>query len=172
MLFVGGAVAGVPGLALVLPPWAWHGVGAALSAILTDRRLRARHLYARRCRRSRLQRISRNPSTKIQRGRIETPPLRAFGSFIHHAAFSARATGRVIATVLLVLNALFGADPAVLRCPEARDSDRSGASAACAGALFIAEAWISCNSAWMALTQRTFWDVQGIEGLDYRSCTS
>ena len=35
--------------------------------------------------------------------------------------------------------------------------------------LFIAESWISCNSAWMALTQRTQWDVQGIEGLDPRS---
>lgn len=35
--------------------------------------------------------------------------------------------------------------------------------------LFIAEAWISCNSAWMAFTQRTHWDVQGIDDLDYRS---
>ncbi|MDP2825931.1 MAG: acyltransferase [Sulfuritalea sp.] len=30
----------------------------------------------------------------------------------------------------------------------------------------IAEAWISCNSGWMALTQRTTWDVEGIAGLD------
>jgi 1-acyl-sn-glycerol-3-phosphate acyltransferase len=30
----------------------------------------------------------------------------------------------------------------------------------------IAENWIDCNSAWMALTQRTQWDVQGIDGLD------
>ena len=30
----------------------------------------------------------------------------------------------------------------------------------------IAENWIACNSGWMALTQRTEWDVQGIEGLD------
>jgi len=35
--------------------------------------------------------------------------------------------------------------------------------------LFIAEAWISCNSGWMALTQRTVWDVQGIDRLNYRS---
>ena len=35
--------------------------------------------------------------------------------------------------------------------------------------LRIAEAWISGNSAWMALTQRTVWDVQGIEGLNPRS---
>lgn len=35
--------------------------------------------------------------------------------------------------------------------------------------LAIAEAWISCNSGWMALTQHTQWDVQGIEQLNYRS---
>ena len=49
MLFVGGAVAGVPGLALVLPLLGvTMVVGAALSEILTDGRLRARHAYARR----------------------------------------------------------------------------------------------------------------------------
>jgi len=31
--------------------------------------------------------------------------------------------------------------------------------------LAIAEGWISCNSGWMALTQRTVWDVQGLDGL-------
>jgi 1-acyl-sn-glycerol-3-phosphate acyltransferase len=35
--------------------------------------------------------------------------------------------------------------------------------------LFIAESWISCNSGWMRLTQRTHWDVQGIDGLDPKS---
>jgi len=51
MLFVGGAVAGVPGLALVLPLLGVATVvGAALSEILTDRRLRARHAYALRLR--------------------------------------------------------------------------------------------------------------------------
>ena len=51
MLFVGGAVAGVPGLALVLPLLGvTMVVGAALSEILTDGRLRARHVYARRLR--------------------------------------------------------------------------------------------------------------------------
>lgn len=30
----------------------------------------------------------------------------------------------------------------------------------------IAENWIACNSAWMALTQATQWDVLGMEGLD------
>jgi 1-acyl-sn-glycerol-3-phosphate acyltransferase len=76
----------------------------------------------------------------------------------------------LIATVLLVLNVLFWVplllafsflkliipvrkvrllvDPILLR---------------------IAEAWIAGNSGWMRLTQRTIWDVQGIEGLDYRS---
>jgi 1-acyl-sn-glycerol-3-phosphate acyltransferase len=37
--------------------------------------------------------------------------------------------------------------------------------------LFIAEAWISTNSSWMRLTQRTEWDVQGIDGLDLKSWT-
>jgi predicted PurR-regulated permease PerM len=51
MLFVGGAMAGVPGLALVLPILGVATVvGAALSAILTDRRLRARHGHALRLR--------------------------------------------------------------------------------------------------------------------------
>lgn len=31
--------------------------------------------------------------------------------------------------------------------------------------LSIAESWISCNSSWMQLTQKTTWDVQGLEGL-------
>ena len=51
MLFVGGAVAGVPGLALVLPLLGvTMVVGGALSEILTDGRLRARHAYAQRLR--------------------------------------------------------------------------------------------------------------------------
>ena len=35
--------------------------------------------------------------------------------------------------------------------------------------LRIAEAWISGNSAWMRLTQRTTWDVQGLGGLNPQS---
>ena len=35
--------------------------------------------------------------------------------------------------------------------------------------LFIAESWISCNGGWMWLTQRTHWDVEGIEGLEPNS---
>lgn len=35
--------------------------------------------------------------------------------------------------------------------------------------LHIAEAWIAGNSGWMRLTQRAHWDVQGLDGLNYRS---
>mgnify|MGYP003377827013 CR=1 FL=1 len=31
----------------------------------------------------------------------------------------------------------------------------------------IATAWIACNSGWMRLTQRTAWDVQGVDELRY-----
>lgn len=31
----------------------------------------------------------------------------------------------------------------------------------------IATAWIACNSGWMRLTQRTAWDVEGVEALRY-----
>ncbi len=34
--------------------------------------------------------------------------------------------------------------------------------------VWIAEAWITCNSAWMRLTQTTRWDVGGCDGLDPR----
>ncbi|WP_294765417.1 acyltransferase [uncultured Rhodoferax sp.] len=33
----------------------------------------------------------------------------------------------------------------------------------------LAECWIACNSGWMRLTQRTEWDVDGLEGLDHGS---
>jgi 1-acyl-sn-glycerol-3-phosphate acyltransferase len=33
----------------------------------------------------------------------------------------------------------------------------------------IAEGWIACNGGWMALTQRTVWDVEGIDRLDPKS---
>ncbi|WP_374691432.1 acyltransferase [Accumulibacter sp.] len=32
----------------------------------------------------------------------------------------------------------------------------------------VAEGWIACNSGWMALTQKTDWDVRGIDGLQRR----
>ncbi|WP_420631985.1 acyltransferase [Candidatus Leptofilum sp.] len=34
-------------------------------------------------------------------------------------------------------------------------------------AIWLAEAWIGCNSAWMRLTQRTLWRISGLEGLSY-----
>jgi 1-acyl-sn-glycerol-3-phosphate acyltransferase len=76
----------------------------------------------------------------------------------------------VIATVLLVLNTLVWVPIllffAVLKLAIPIEAVRRRLAPVL---LFIAEAWISCNSAWMALTQRTSWDVQGIEGLDNRS---
>ena len=76
----------------------------------------------------------------------------------------------VIATVLLVLNTLVWVPIllffAVLKLAIPIEAVRRRLAP---GLLSIAEAWISCNSAWMALTQRTSWDVQGIKGLDSRS---
>jgi 1-acyl-sn-glycerol-3-phosphate acyltransferase len=34
--------------------------------------------------------------------------------------------------------------------------------------LWIAENWISCNGQWMKLTQKTTWNVQGLDHLNYR----
>jgi 1-acyl-sn-glycerol-3-phosphate acyltransferase len=34
--------------------------------------------------------------------------------------------------------------------------------------LWLAEGWISCNSGWMNLTQKTEWNVQGLEDLNYK----
>ena len=49
MIFAGGAVAGVPGLMLVLPLVGVIAVlGETLGAIITSPRLRARHAHARR----------------------------------------------------------------------------------------------------------------------------
>ncbi len=33
----------------------------------------------------------------------------------------------------------------------------------------LATNWITCNSGWMRLTQKTRWDVQGLDGLQYKS---
>jgi len=32
----------------------------------------------------------------------------------------------------------------------------------------IAECWVMCNSGWMALTQKTHWDVEGLSDLNYK----
>jgi 1-acyl-sn-glycerol-3-phosphate acyltransferase len=76
----------------------------------------------------------------------------------------------LLATVLMVLNALFWV-PILLIFASLKlilpfRSVRLGIDPIL---LFIAESWITCNSGWMALTQRTHWDVQGIEGLDLKS---
>ncbi len=34
--------------------------------------------------------------------------------------------------------------------------------------ILVAESWVSGNSAWMALTQKTKWDIQGLGQLDYK----
>jgi 1-acyl-sn-glycerol-3-phosphate acyltransferase len=76
----------------------------------------------------------------------------------------------VIASLLLALNCLFWVPIllvfAVLRLVIPIGAVRRPLAAVL---LFIAEAWITCNSAWMTLTQRTAWDVEGVEGLHYRS---
>lgn len=33
--------------------------------------------------------------------------------------------------------------------------------------IYIAETWVACNSGWMRLTQRTQWQVEGLEGLSH-----
>ena len=76
----------------------------------------------------------------------------------------------LVAGLLMVLNALFWVPIlllfAVLKLLVPLPAFRQAIAPVL---LAIAEAWITCNSAWMALTQRTRWDVAGLEGLDYRS---
>jgi len=75
-----------------------------------------------------------------------------------------------IASVLMVLNVLFWVPVLLFFSLLKLLLPFDAAQKALAQVLLkIAEAWISCNSAWMALTQRTQWDVQGIEGLEPRS---
>jgi 1-acyl-sn-glycerol-3-phosphate acyltransferase len=76
----------------------------------------------------------------------------------------------LIAALLLVLNTLFWV-PLLLASSAAKllipiEAVRRRLAPVL---ILIAEGWIRCNSAWMALTQRTSWDVRGIERLDYRS---
>ncbi|MCW5643215.1 MAG: acyltransferase [Rhodoferax sp.] len=72
-----------------------------------------------------------------------------------------------IASVLMVLNALFWVPILLVFSMVKLLLPLTAAQKALAPVLlWIAEAWISCNSAWMALTQRTQWDVQGFEDLE------
>ena len=76
----------------------------------------------------------------------------------------------VIATLLMALNALFWVPILLLVSVVKLVIPLKQARLAIDPVLLrIAEAWISGNSAWMALTQRTVWDVQGLEGLNPRS---
>jgi 1-acyl-sn-glycerol-3-phosphate acyltransferase len=71
-----------------------------------------------------------------------------------------------IASLLMVLNALFWV-PILLAfaCLKLVLPFRPVRIAIDPVLLFIAESWISGNKGWMNLTQRTQWDVQGIDGL-------
>ena len=76
----------------------------------------------------------------------------------------------VIATVLMVLNALFWVPLLLLFSLLKLLIPIPALRRAIAPVLLkIAESWIWCNSAWMALTQRIHWDVAGLEGLDTHS---
>ena len=73
----------------------------------------------------------------------------------------------VIAGVLMVLNALFWVPILLVFSLLKLLLPFAAAQTFFAPILlWIAEAWISCNSAWMALTQRTTWDVEGIDALE------
>jgi 1-acyl-sn-glycerol-3-phosphate acyltransferase len=77
-----------------------------------------------------------------------------------------------IASILMVLNALFWVPILLVFALLKLLLPFAAAQKALAPVLlWIAEAWISCNSGWMALTQRTQWDVKGIESLDPDSWT-
>jgi 1-acyl-sn-glycerol-3-phosphate acyltransferase len=72
----------------------------------------------------------------------------------------------VLATTLLILNTLFWCALllvfAVIKLVLPFDAVRKRVDPLLNG---IATCWIACNSGWMALTQNTRWDVQGIDSL-------
>ena len=73
----------------------------------------------------------------------------------------------VIASILMVLNALFWVPVLLFFSLLKLLLPFTAAQRFFAPILlWIAEAWISCNSGWMALTQRTQWDVQGLAALE------
>jgi 1-acyl-sn-glycerol-3-phosphate acyltransferase len=76
----------------------------------------------------------------------------------------------LIATVLMVLNALLWVPILLLfSCIKLIVPVKKVRLLIDPLLLHIAEAWIAGNSGWMRLTQRTTWDVHGVDGLDYRS---
>jgi len=75
----------------------------------------------------------------------------------------------IIATVLLVLNVLFwGFILFTLSIPKFLLPFKPMRRILDGFFLKLAENWISCNSGWMNLTQKTKWDVQGLENLNYQ----
>jgi 1-acyl-sn-glycerol-3-phosphate acyltransferase len=76
----------------------------------------------------------------------------------------------LIASLLLALNALFWVPVLLLfSCVKLLLPIKAVRLLIDPFLLHIAETWIAGNSGWMRLTQRTSWDVQGVEGLNYRS---
>ncbi|MBL8390256.1 MAG: acyltransferase [Candidatus Accumulibacter sp.] len=75
----------------------------------------------------------------------------------------------LLAFLLLTLNSLFWV-PILLLLALLKLLLPWGTARLCLDPLLVrvAEAWIACNSGWMALTQDTDWDVQGIDGLQRR----
>ena len=75
----------------------------------------------------------------------------------------------VIAFALLVLNTLFWCLLlflfALVKLLIPVDAVRAGLDRVLNA---IATSWIACNSGWMRLTQRTEWDVEGVDALSYR----
>lgn len=73
----------------------------------------------------------------------------------------------VLAFALLSLNSLFWVPPLLLLAVVKLLLPFTAVRAQLDRALvWIAEAWISGNGVWMGLTQNTYWDVRGVEGLD------
>ncbi|MCM5682457.1 acyltransferase [Schlegelella sp. S2-27] len=71
------------------------------------------------------------------------------------------------ASVLLVLNTLLWVPPLLVLAVLKLLLPIAGIRRVLTSALLsIAESWIAGNNAWMALTQRTSWDVQGLEALE------
>ena len=75
----------------------------------------------------------------------------------------------IIATVLLFLNVLFwGFILFTLSIPKFLLPFKPMRRILDGFFLKLAENWISCNSGWMNLTQKTKWNVQGLENLNYK----
>ena len=73
----------------------------------------------------------------------------------------------LIAAVCLVLNTLFWCSLVFVLAPVKRVLPAATARRRIDPLLNrLAVSWISGNSAWMGLTQRTEWDVEGVEDLD------